>query len=79
MAGNARAGSCGEEQEPKLAVEHLEDVWLRISRHLTTKEWLCAAGTCQASWNLEPPNFDLTDNILLKGGARSHWWHPLYT
>ena len=75
MGDDASAGSRAEEQEPEFAIEHLEDVWLNISRHLTTKEWLCAAGTCQASWNLEPPNFDLTKDFLVKGVARYHWGH----
>ncbi len=59
MADGLKADSGVGEQEPEAYSLHTL-IWSEISRHLTTEEWACAAGTCKTSWDLQLPHLRLS-------------------
>ena len=61
MADLVKAESGVREQEPEAySLDPL--IWSEISRHLTTEEWACAAGTCKTSWDLQLPHLRWSPN-----------------
>lgn len=46
-----------------------EDIWTQIQRHMTAREWAQAAGTCRASWSVEPQDVAVYNDIPWQGEA----------
>lgn len=55
-----------------------EDIWTQIQRHMTTREWAQAAGTCRASWSVKPQKVAVYNDLPWQGEAlRLHIYETL--
>jgi len=43
------------------------DIWLEVFEHLSTRQWATAAGTCKASWNVQPACVSIEEELPVTG------------
>ena len=49
------------------APQWTEDIWMKIFKHLSTRQWATAAGTCKASWNVQPACVSMEEELPVTG------------